>query len=329
MRNENKKIIERPGESGTSSRSRIDRRNFLAGAAGVAAGLAVGSSRTLAQAGATTDAAIADSANPFKISLMMWTYKPRVALEERVTQTKALGIDAIELVRRVKNRRNDELAAILRDNDIRVHNVDAGTSLFGKKYTLTNPGERANVLANLKLAVKNARLFGADTLLALSGNEVTGMARDQMHASVVDGLKAMMEIVEGEGLDMILEPLNRFDHPGHYLRSMDEAFDIVGEVGSHRLKILFDIYHVQREEGNLIDRIEKNIHLIGHFHVADTPGRHEPGTGEINYANVLHAIGETGYRGYVGLEFIPTGDHDALIAEARTEVAGYLAAGIA
>jgi hydroxypyruvate isomerase len=103
-----------------------------------------------------------------------------------------------------------------------------------------------------------------------------------------------------------VEPLNiAVNHKGYYLYSSAEGFDIIRAVGSPNVKLLYDIYHQQVTEGNLIQTITENIELIGHFHVADVPGRHEPGTGEINYANVLKAIDETGYNGYVGLEYAP------------------------
>jgi hydroxypyruvate isomerase len=105
----------------------------------------------------------------------------------------------------------------------------------------------------------------------------------------------------------VLEPLNTLkDHRGYFLASSYEAFEIIEEVGSPAVKVLYDIYHQQITEGNLIPTITENIGLIGHFHVADVPGRHQPGTGEINYKNVFAAIDGSGYNRYVGLEYGPT-----------------------
>jgi hydroxypyruvate isomerase len=106
---------------------------------------------------------------------------------------------------------------------------------------------------------------------------------------------------------VVVEPLNVLvDHPGYYLTASAEGFEILDEVGSQAVKLLFDIYHQQITEGNLLANIVPHIKQIGHFHVADVPGRHEPGTGEINYANVFHAIDKAGYEGFVGLEYWPT-----------------------
>jgi hydroxypyruvate isomerase len=105
----------------------------------------------------------------------------------------------------------------------------------------------------------------------------------------------------------VLEPLNtKVDHAGYYLQTAKEGFEILDEVASPAVKMLFDIYHHQIMEGNVIQDITKNISKIAHFHVADVPGRHEPGTGEINYANVFRAIAGSGYQGFVGLEFKPS-----------------------
>jgi hydroxypyruvate isomerase len=290
-----------------------DRRRFLAGAGSTAAALAFGISPRLVRA-------LEPAAERFGISIMMWTYDQFGPMPARLERIHAMGIEAVELVRTVTARNNEEVAAKCHELGLKVHNIDAGTSLWGAKDALVNPAERENVMAKLRLAVANARLYGTDTLLALSGTEVPGLSREEMRRSLVEGLKAMMEVVEGEGLQMILEPLNRFDHKGFYLTKMDEAFAIVEEVGSDRLKILFDVYHVQREEGNVIEKIRANIDRIGHFHIADVPGRHQPGTGELNYDNILAAIAETDYRGFVGLEFLPQGDADAVIPAAREQV---------
>ncbi|MBR5261383.1 MAG: TIM barrel protein, partial [Oscillospiraceae bacterium] len=102
-------------------------------------------------------------------------------------------------------------------------------------------------------------------------------------------------------------PLNvKVDHPGYYLTSSAEAFELVREAGSPNVKVVFDIYHQQISEGNIIPNIRKNIGLIGHFHAADNPGRMEPGTGELNYRKIFAEIDSLGYRGFVGLEYKPS-----------------------
>lgn len=158
-------------------------------------------------------------------------------------------------------------------------------------------------------SIAKAVEMGCPTLITTVGNELP-IPRETQHASIVKGLKAIAPKAEAAGITLVVEPLNLLvDHAGYYLATSAEGFEIIREVNSPRVKLLFDIYHQQITEGNLIQNITNNVDLIGHFHMADVPGRHEPLTGEINYENVFRAIAETDYAGYVGMEFKPTGDH--------------------
>jgi len=115
-----------------------------------------------------------------------------------------------------------------------------------------------------------------------------------------------------------MEPLNTMvDHAGYFLASTDEGFEFIRRIGSPAVKLLFDIYHQQITEGNLINNITRHVDLIGYLHVADVPGRHEPGTGEINYLNVLRAAKGAGYTGLVGLEYEPSGEPMASLKACR------------
>ena len=115
-----------------------------------------------------------------------------------------------------------------------------------------------------------------------------------------------MPLLEREGITLLVEPLNTLvNHPGYFLASSEEAFDIVKQVGSQYVKVLFDIYHQQITEGHLIANIRENITWIGHFHAAGNPGRHELSNGELNYEQIFKAIDETGFTGYIGLEYFP------------------------
>ncbi len=176
-----------------------------------------------------------------------------------------------------------------------------------KGMTLTRPEDREGFLAEIKASTEAAKRFETTKIVVLTGNEVPDVPRERQYRSIVEGLKRAQEIVAPAGVTMIMEVLNTLvDHKGYYLNRTAEAFDIVRDVGSPNLKILFDIYHVQIMEGNLISTIRKNIAAIGHFHVGDVPGRHEPGTGEIDYGNVFKAIQGTGFTGFVAMEYNPS-----------------------
>lgn len=165
-------------------------------------------------------------------------------------------------------------------------------------------------------SVKAAKELGVSSLIVTTGQERDDKSRYEQHTNIVLALRKAAPIFESAGITAVLEPLNIVkDHRGYFLSSSYEAFSIIREVDSPNVKLLFDIYHQQLTEGNLISNITANIDLIGHFHVADAPGRNEPGTGEINYKNIFAAIRNTAYEGYVGLEYAPLQDDSAALAE--------------
>ena len=144
--------------------------------------------------------------------------------------------------------------------------------------------------------------------------------REVQHRAIVDVFRAVADEAERKDVTLGIEPLNvSVDHPGYYLTSSREAYDIVEAIDSSSVSILFDVYHIQIAEGNVIDSISEYADRIDHYHVADVPGRHEPGTGELNYENVVRAIADTGFDGYIGCEFWPTDDPDATL-EAAVEL---------
>jgi hydroxypyruvate isomerase len=171
---------------------------------------------------------------------------------------------------------------------------------------LVNPREREGFLREINASVEAAKKIEAQRLVVLTGNELGGLPRSQQMANAVAALREAAPILEKNGLTAVVEILNTYvDHAGYFLYYVRDGAELVDRVGSPNVKLLFDIYHVQIMEGNLISNIRAHIERIGHFHVGDVPGRHEPGTGEINYRNVFKAIYELGdrFQGYVGLEY--------------------------
>lgn len=149
-----------------------------------------------------------------------------------------------------------------------------------------------------------AKDIGTETLIVTVGQERNDATRYEQHSNIVRALKGVAPLLEEAGMTLVVEPLNILcDHRGYFLSSSYEAFEIIEEVDSPAVKVLYDIYHQQISEGNLIPTITKFIDYIGHFHIADVPGRNEPGTGEINYPNVFKVIDSLGYSKYVGMEY--------------------------
>ena len=200
------------------------------------------------------------------------------------------------------------------------HNRLAISACCTKFISLVDPALRHDYLIGLNDSIEAARQLGCKTLISQVGDFRHGIPREAQHQCLVDGLKSAAEQLDGTGVTLVIEPLNELvNHPGYYLIRSDEAFDIIDEVGSESVKIVFDIYHQQISEGNVITNITDNISKIGHFHAAGNPGRHELNIGELHYPSIFDAIKATPFQGYVGLEYWPTGEP----AVGLQEVAGW------
>jgi hydroxypyruvate isomerase len=186
--------------------------------------------------------------------------------------------------------------------------TDAGNFAGGDRGYLCDPSMRERFYESVKEAVEIAPRLGTTLLNALAGKLPPGVSFEQARTTAVENLKRAAPLCEDAGITLMSEGLNTIQTPGYFLDNSKLGFGIVDEVGSPAVKYQYDVYHMQMMEGNLIDTIKANLEKIGHIQIADVPGRHEPGTGEINYPNVLKAIDESGYQGYVALEYVPLGD---------------------
>ncbi len=162
---------------------------------------------------------------------------------------------------------------------------------------------RETFLESFRDTAEAAKAMNVPTIVVTTGNERFDVSREKQFDICVETLKEMSKIAEEYQIPIVLEPLNVLvNHKGYFLVTTEDAVRMIKEVDSPYCKILFDIYHQQVSEGNVIRNIQNNIDLIGHFHIGDNPGRAEPGTGEINYTNVFKAIKETGYDGWLAFE---------------------------
>lgn len=223
---------------------------------------------------------------------------------ERIPRAAAVGADAVEFWDwREKDLEALETAAD--EADIPLIGCTAGG-------TLTDPDQVDDAVETIRESIQTAADLGVSALIATTGPDQDGLDREIQHETIVEVLSRVAADAEDAGVTIVLEPLNTaVDHPGYYLTSSAEGFEIVDEVDSPNVKLLYDVYHQQITEGNLIQTITENADRIGHFHIADVPGRHEPGTGELDYEAIFAAIDDTDYDGYVGCEFSPSDDTDA------------------
>lgn len=183
------------------------------------------------------------------------------------------------------------------------------------ELSLIDPAQKTDYLEFLKKSVAAAQKTGARSVTIHSNglgegglviNDYRNLSDTVKLCTMFGTLIECAKIAEESGIQMNLEPLNiTTDHVGNYLQTTRMAAEMTRLIGSPKLKVLYDAYHMQLNEGSLCDNIRRYADQLGHIHVADAPGRHEPGTGEINYAKVLSCLEESGYTGLIGFELIP------------------------
>jgi hydroxypyruvate isomerase len=173
--------------------------------------------------------------------------------------------------------------------------------------SLVNPEDRPGFLEELRLCIAAAHEVGCQRLEVLSGNTMPNVPRTVQMDYCTAALEAAAPLLEANGMTAIVELLNsNVDHPGYFLNTVEDGVDLMSRVASPNVKLLFDIYHVQVMQGNVIQRIRDSFPFTGQYHFADVPGRHEPGTGEINFRNVFKAIYDLNYDGFLTAEYHPT-----------------------
>jgi len=171
-------------------------------------------------------------------------------------------------------------------------------------------------------AIEYAKALGAKRLHAMAGVAPSGVHPARLREIYVENLKFAAAQAAKAGITLLIEPINSRDVPGYYLVTSTQALAVIGAVGAANLRLQYDIYHAQIMEGDLAHTLERNLGVIGHIQIADTPGRHEPGTGEINYSFLLGFMDRVGYAGWVGCEYRPLAGTLAGLGWARPYLGG-------
>lgn len=247
---------------------------------------------------------------PLRFSVCVETMFADKPFEQRLEYVADMGFPAFEFWSRQGKDMNITLALKMA---LRLE----VSAFVGSSSSLVDPAQRPQFLTDITRAASLAVDLSCANLIVTSGPALAGVAPEEQRRNMVEALRAAAETAADADVCLVLEPLNQTDHPGTFLSSSDEGFAIVREVGSPNVKLCFDLYHQQISEGNLTRRILDNLDLIGHIQVADVPGRHEPGTGEINYEHVFGILRESAYKGFVGLEYYPLVDASASLKAVR------------
>ena len=259
---------------------------------------------------------------PFPLSVMLWTVFTGMPFEDRLAKVAEAGYSNVELVGEYAKWDDAEFA---RANAARQRYGIRFDATAGLKHGVADPSTRDAFLSALRDALKPMETLECPAMIALSGNVVPGLSREEQHQSSIETLKRAAALVEGREIQgqpvrLLLECIDPEENPHYYLQSATEAIEIVRAVNHPQVQFLYDMFHEQIAEGNLIEKLDKNIDVIGLIHVADVPGRHEPGTGEINYANIFKKLVDLKYRRVVAMEFKPLGDAVASLRVAREMV---------
>ena len=293
----------------------MNRRDFSKAVAGATLSTTALALQSLA---APSISAGGDSAGPapFKISVMLWTVFQKLPFAQRLEKVREAGYRAVELVGEYAEWSEEDFRQANRKRRELGITID---TTAGLKPRLADPRAREAFLADVRNELIIMEKIECRALIILSGNVIPDLSAQAQHDSCVEGLKRAAELLEGKGVTLLLENIDLEENPQYYLWSVPEAFKIIEEVNHPQVKFLYDFYHAQISGGNLIAHLQKHVDKVGLVHIADVPGRHEPGTGEINYVNIYKTLAELKYSRYVTMEFFPTGNPVKALAAAREE----------
>ena len=234
---------------------------------------------------------------------MLFTEEPFI---DRFEAASKAGFKAVEFLfpyaHTAQQVRNAALAAGVQ---IVLHNLPAGDWDAGERGIACLPERVGEFREGVAKAIDYATALGVAQLNCLAGKAPAGADPATLRATLVDNLRFAAARLGAHGIKLLIEPINTFDIPGFYLHGTAQALAIIDEVGSDNLFLQYDIYHMQRMEGELAATMQKHLPRIAHIQLADNPGRNEPGTGEINYAFLFEHLDCIGYSGHIGCEYKP------------------------
>ncbi len=296
----------------------MDRREFCRNALYLGAGSALLPARALAAPAAG-----------FEFSVMVWPLETQAPLERCLEIAAEAGYSAVEFTNETVKWSAADKRRIRKKLEALGLTVDAISS---GRPMLADPAAMGNALQTVKDHIAIAKEFDCPQLILTPGKRVAGQSHEAQTHAITETLKRVGDLMDTTDMQLAFEPVDGLEYKGVAISSVGEAFPIIRAVDNPRVKVLYDFYHEQRAAGDLIDKLEGNIEWLGLVHIADVPGRHQPGTGEIDYANIFRKLAELKYDRYIAMELFPAGDPVAALRGARqmalrAERAGSSAAG--
>lgn len=225
---------------------------------------------------------------------------------ERFAAAKAAGFAGVEFHFPYEHDRAALAEVVLTSGlEVVLFNLPAGDWAAGERGIACHPDRIAEFQDGVGLAIEYARLLGCGRLNCLAGIPPAGIARERARETLVENLRFAAAVLGRAGIELVLEPLNTRDTPGFFVSTTREALALIDATGSPNLRLQYDIYHAQVMEGDLATTLATHLPRIGHIQFADNPGRHEPGSGEINFPFLFRHLDALGYAGWVGAEYRP------------------------
>jgi hydroxypyruvate isomerase len=264
------------------------------------------------------------AARPFRLCVMLWTLRPKYAAEQAIDLVAGAGYDGFELVDEDKKW---SAADMTRVRGRMAHFGIVCDAISGIDTGFAEPGAAERLAGELNGRMMQAERLGCRRIILLSGKRDNSISREKQHAVCIENLQRAGDVAAKRGFTLLLEPIDLLENPSIYLTRVEEAFEIVRAVRQPSVQVLYDFYHQQRglPQGGgvvpLLGPLRGNVDLLGLVHVADVPGRHAPGTGVIDYAAIYRGLRREGYRGWMAMEFLPTGDAAAELHKAAAETA--------
>lgn len=253
-----------------------------------------------------------------RLSCMLWTLQKLATFDRALEMVAEAGYQGVELVGEFQRWSPEEMGRITaRLRTLRLV-ADAAS---GIKTGFAVPGAGEVFLREFQEQLKFMEQLGCRRVILLSGPVVAAAGAAAQRETAVANLSKAAELAALQQVEIVIEPIDPLENPTIFLQSVAEAFPLVRAVNRLNVKVLYDLYHEQRGFGNLLEKLEKNVDLIGLIHVADVPGRHEPGTGEIDYEVIYRKLAALRYGGWIAMEFYPTGDPVTALRTARLAVA--------
>jgi hydroxypyruvate isomerase len=286
----------------------VERRDLLKGAAALVAGAAYAQQAPVPQTKITH-------------SVMLWTLKG--SFEEKLEAAARSGVESVQMVGEYAGWTDadvDRVKKLARSLHLGMDVLIATPNWPTRPVSMVDPAQRDNFLADVRAAIRYAEKLEVPQILLMSGNAIAGRTHEEQYASLLEGCKRAGDLLAAANLTAIVEPLNSLvNHKGFFLTTCVEGARLIRHVDNPHVRLLFDIYHEQVQIGNVIRTLTEAADVVAVFHIADNPGRNDPGSGEINYQNVYKAIRKTGYRGYVAMEYLPLGDQVQSLTKALND----------